>query len=253
MSLGSVKPTAFFPVDPEATPTDERKLSLTDRAYALIRKDIVICVLEPGMFFTEAELSERLKMSKTPIREALLRLQVERMVSAIPRRGYEVTPLHVADIQDVFEHRRIIEGACAELAAIRIEPGDIEELRTYADMTAAHYDAIDGSDREAVSRHAHLNNVFHETIARTARNHRLHRTAVQAIRDYDRFFFLEWNAPAAYAPDYVDHHEILMHIVNRDPESAKLAMYKHVDFSRKSLLTGLAATGNASLLNRVRL
>ena len=64
--------------------------SLTERTYQLLRRDILSCVLEPGSEISEADVAERLAVSKTPVREALGRLRVEGFVKTFPRRGYQI-------------------------------------------------------------------------------------------------------------------------------------------------------------------
>ncbi|QQA44995.1 GntR family transcriptional regulator [Pelagovum pacificum] len=235
----------------EAPERSPKRVSLTDQAYEIIRRRIVLCELEPGHTFTEAELSDQMAMSKTPIREALLRLQVERMVQAIPRRGYTVTPIHVSDINDIFDYRVIIEGACAELAATQASEDDVAKLAALAERSSEEFDSIEGSDIDSVTEQSLLNNVFHESVAIAARNARLHRAAVGAIREYDRFFFLEWSAPSVYPESHSDHREIAARIAARDPQGARRAMISHIENARASLLaavTNATASGAGELL-----
>ena len=90
-------------------PDGGKYLSLTDRAYAHLREEIITCTLRPGTDIGEHELAARLSMSKTPVREALARLTLERLVEAFPRRGYRVTPVTFKDINDIFTVRKALE------------------------------------------------------------------------------------------------------------------------------------------------
>ncbi|WP_232829364.1 GntR family transcriptional regulator [Tropicimonas sp. IMCC34043] len=244
---GNPGASRFFHLDSTEDCAPRKPESLTDQAYAAIRQRIVTCKLLPGTTFIEADLSEQLGMSKTPVREALLRLQVEGLVQAIPRRGYTVRPIHVADINDAFDFRLVIEGASAERAATRATDAEIAALRELAEFSSSEHDAIPGDDFEAVSRQGLINNVFHESVAIAARSHRLHLALVQAIREYDRLFYLEWSAPAGYPRDHKDHREVVRVLALREPALAREAMTAHIEGARGSLLSALASSSNPLL------
>ena len=70
--------------------------SLTERTYQVLRRDILTCAIEPGSEISEADIADRLSISKTPVREALGRLRVEGFVKTFPRRGYQIVPLTIA-------------------------------------------------------------------------------------------------------------------------------------------------------------
>lgn len=213
--------------------------SLTDQAYGRIRNRIVTCSLEPGRAFIEADLAQELEMSKTPVREALLRLQMEGLVQAIPRRGYMVTPIHLADIDDLFRFRSLIEGECAALAAEVAGEEDLAEMRALAERSDGLDSARAGQNPDQVEHLILLNNAFHESVAAASGNSRLHRTAVQVIREFDRFYFLEASTAAFYAPDVVDHSEIAARIAARDGEGARQAIVSHIVALRGVLIAAL--------------
>jgi DNA-binding GntR family transcriptional regulator len=211
----------------------EAALSLTERAYLLIRRDILTCTLEPGGEVAEGELAERLQMSKTPVREALARLQFEGLVKAIPRRGYQIAPIKVADINEIFDVRIIIEAGAIELAIGFITELEIAALERLADKTSG----------EAFSRdlsYSHqINWEFHEAIALASRNSRLHRFAVQQLGELERFFFLEAQATVAYPAQYADHKHIVQQIKKRDTAAARSAIVEHIEGTRAVLLSTL--------------
>ncbi len=98
----------------------------SDRAYAMLRDDIVEWRLMPGTLLAEVEQSERLGVSRTPLREALGRLTAEGLTTAAGGRGVVVTGISLEDIDELFELRETLEGRAAALAA---ERGDPEEFR----------------------------------------------------------------------------------------------------------------------------
>lgn len=235
--------TPVFSGDRTGFEDTARSPSLTVQAYEAIRQRILTCQMPPGLSFTESDLSVEMQMSKTPIREALLRLQVEGLVETIPRRGYVVAALHVVDINEIFDFRVMIEGTCAEVAAERATSADLARLHDLAALSSAAYDDIVDPDLPTLQEQARLNNAFHEAVAIATGNFRLHRSSVQIIREYERFFFLEWLSELRYPPDHKDHAEISRLIALRNPAAARRAMTDHVEGARTTLLA--AVTGNA--------
>jgi DNA-binding GntR family transcriptional regulator len=226
-----------FPWRQDVAQAPEKPLTLTDRAYEMIRDQIVSRQLEPGAVFTEADLARTLGMSKTPVREALLRLQVEEFVQAIPRRGHVVAPIQISEIRDIFAFRSIIEGEAAALAARHARVEFIDEL---ADLIEADQSG-DGTNPDP-ARIAHMilvDNAFHETVALAAGNRRLHRTAVQLIREFERFYYFEARLPEFYDTDFVGHQAVLDAIRTGDPETARTAMDAHIESSRRVLLKAI--------------
>jgi DNA-binding GntR family transcriptional regulator len=106
--------------------------SLTDRAYAEIEEMIVTLRLAPGSAISESELSGRLGIGRTPIREALQRLARERLVAIFPRRGIFVTDINVTSQLRLLEVRREIERLIARSAARRATPGERERFSALA-------------------------------------------------------------------------------------------------------------------------
>lgn len=211
----------------------EERMSLTDRAYALIRQDIIRCVLPPGAEFTEFDLAARLDMSKTPVREALARLQFEGLVRAFPRRGYKIEPIRVSDINDIFDARIVLEVGAIGLAVHQITEAELDELERLAQASSdMNYSAdFDHSQR--------VNNAFHESIALASRNVRLQRMVGQTITEFERFFFLEAQSDAPYPDGHVSHEDIVAILRQRDASRAREAIGDHIDSMRQILIDSL--------------
>ena len=105
-----------------------RSVRASDRAYAALRDDIVEWRLLPGTLLAEVEQSERLGVSRTPLREALGRLTAEGLTTAAGGRGVVVTGISLEDIDELFELRETLEGRAAELAAERGNPDEFAQL-----------------------------------------------------------------------------------------------------------------------------
>lgn len=115
--------------EPEVRPP----LSLADEAYARTEALIVTLALKPGEVFSEAALSHRLGIGRTPVREALQRLAADRLVAALPRRGMVVTEINTGEHLALLETRRVLERLVASSATRRALPEQREALRACAD------------------------------------------------------------------------------------------------------------------------
>jgi DNA-binding GntR family transcriptional regulator len=105
-----------FLLEPHVTSDDSRTPSLADEAYEALRERIVDCRLAPGSRVTERQLAADLGFGLTPVRQALARLDSEDLVRTLPRRGYQITPLTIESVNDLFQVWRILGPAIAELA-----------------------------------------------------------------------------------------------------------------------------------------
>ncbi len=209
------------------------KSTLTDQAYERIRKEILVCTLKPGDEFTELDIAKRYAMSKTPVREALMKLQFDGLVRAYPRRGYMVEPVKVSDINDIFDMRLVIEGGAVELAVQRMADIELAELSAIATSISDEVYAIDPDRSHSV------NNRFHECIAKISKNDRLHRSIVQLLRELERFFYIEAQASTEYPDQYASHADIVGAMARGDIATARSAMHDHIEGTRNILVAAL--------------
>src|SRR5215469_17615580 len=155
-----------------------------DTAYAELKRRIIHCELAPGERITEAQLASDTGIGKTPIREALTRLIQEGLVGSIPGHGYEVTPITLGDVHDLFSFRRIVESAAAQLAAGHLVATDLRRL----DALCADQDVVD--DAESEERYLRANYAFHATIADASGNRRLASTVRHVLDESERLLHL---------------------------------------------------------------
>jgi DNA-binding GntR family transcriptional regulator len=148
------------PIPPDAT--------LADRAYFELRDRIVTLQLPPGALIRDEHLMEELEMSRTPIREALLRLSLQGLVEVVPRRGAFVRDVNAGDVGAIYELRRELETAAAGWAAARRSPRDFDEI----DALISDLRNLGGaSDREDDARaHITLDQRAHFLIYRLSGN-----------------------------------------------------------------------------------
>lgn len=107
-------------------------VSAADRIIEALKRDLITGVLEPGTLIIEAQVGARFGVSKTPAREALLRLAEIGLIEVMPGRGYVVTKLSWQQIKDLFELRLHFECTAVELAAQRASPAETADLKRLA-------------------------------------------------------------------------------------------------------------------------
>lgn len=215
--------------------------SLTERTYQLLRRDILSCVLEPGSEISEADVAERLAVSKTPVREALGRLRVEGFVKTFPRRGYQIVPLTIADMDELFDVRSIVEGGCGELAAERISADELNRLDELADAS------YDRSTNANLDKFISANRDFHLAIARATGNTRLWELVFKQLDELERFFYIGARKRDINTEVHTDHHRIVEVLRRRDPIAARRIMIEHNEVTRRGLFD-VIATGSRERL-----
>ncbi|MEW6512135.1 MAG: GntR family transcriptional regulator [Bacteroidota bacterium] len=111
--------------------TGDRR-SLADAAYVRLEEMIVTLALRPGSVFSEGELSRKIGIGRTPLREALQRLQVQRLVTTLPRRGVAISEINIVDYLSLLEARRVLDRLIATKAARRASPEQRDRLKELA-------------------------------------------------------------------------------------------------------------------------
>ncbi len=200
--------------------------------YKYIKKEIISCGLSPGQLINEAELADKLSVSKTPIREALSQLQQDWLVELIPHKGYFVTTLTLRDTQEIFEMRYILERYAIIQAVDRVTDEDIRRLESYIEI-----DFTPG-DCESIYRYIQANMDFHIEIAKISRNSRLVRHLASVLDDAQRLQFLDLESgegPWAWQRD----HSLMVEALRRhDKQAAIKAVEDSLNELRIRLLSG---------------
>lgn len=174
-------------------------------------------------------------MSKTPVREALAKLRSEGFVETFPRRGYRITPMTLADMNELFDVRIILEGGTGALAAQQITDAELSELERLADASYSQ-------DENATLEHfINANRQFHSAIARAARRQRLTALVTRNLDDLERFFYLGARARDVNPETRSDHHRIVETLRTRDPEAARRILVEHNEVTRSGLISTITS------------
>lgn len=199
-------------------------------AADLIRQAIVDGRVAPGHRLKEEELAQQLGISRTPVREALLVLQAEGLVEATPNRGATVKAYDVADLEDMYGLRALLEGHAAGLAASRVSEEQLEELRA----SCARFEALlDGGDVQALVLE---NAVFHETILVAASSERLTSMIHQVVAMPLVYRSYVWYSAAQASASYHYHLQLVKALERGDAQRAELVMREHVYEARDVLV-----------------
>lgn len=210
--------------------------SLTEEVYGRLRAEILSCELAPGRELSESELAERFSVSKTPVREALATLRSEGFVRTFPRRGYQVVPITFGDMNELFELRIILESGAAELACERITEGELDELKTLADVV------YDRAEQPSLKRFIKANRDFHTAIAKASRNERLFQQIARTIDKLERFFYLGARLRDVSGETRSDHHEIVAVLKSRNRAAAREVVARHNEVTRLGLIRQIASS-----------
>ena len=155
------------------SPQPQVSASLVDAAHALIRQRILDNIWPPGHQALEQEVALALGMSRTPVREALVRLQAEGLVTVVPRHGMRVLPVSPTDMREIYEILTALECMAAEILARR-RPSDAE-LLPLVQATDAMDEALAVDDLEAWAR---ADEQFHRQLLELAGNRQLQATVM---------------------------------------------------------------------------
>lgn len=196
---------------------------LKDLVYLELKHKILTGEIVSQTRLMEIDLSEKMNVSRTPIREAIKRLADDGLVKVEPRRGAYVANISIKDMLDVFEVREDMEGFVAKLAAQRITEEEKEELK----LIAAEYErAIDkASDKEEIIE---LDEKFHNFIVKCSGNETLSELVSYVQELSLRFRYLYYEDFTHYKSTAEQHHRIMEAINSGSADEARREADEHV-------------------------
>jgi DNA-binding GntR family transcriptional regulator len=191
-------------------------------AYSQLRHMIVEREWSPGVVMTESELARQLDVSRTPVREALLRLAGEGYISPAAGRGYQVIELSDRDVVNVYRVRAVLEGLAAHEAATVINRSTLGELEDL--FEAMEQARADGDNRTL----AELNSQFHHAITRASGNTYLEATLSNIYDVFERFRPVALIQPGRRDHAAHEHGEIIAALRAKDGDAAREIAERHV-------------------------
>lgn len=206
---------------------------LREVIFETLRNAIITGELKPGERLMEVQLAEKMGVSRTPVREAIRKLELEGLVEMLPRKGAHVADLSIKDIMDVLEVRASLDGLATALAAERIKPEQVKELKHVQTQFLQYVEKqnLQGTIKKDVE--------FHDIIYRCSGNEKLIQIANNLREQVYRFRVI-------YLKDYIspkeivkEHAEILEAVTERDMEKARRIAEEHIKNQEKAFLKAL--------------
>ncbi|WP_373893729.1 GntR family transcriptional regulator [Virgibacillus sp. CBA3643] len=194
---------------------------LPQRAYHIIRTAIRNLKLAPGKTFLERETAELLGMSRTPIREALVRLQTEGMITLVPRRGFIINPIKKDDLKEIYEITESLDGLAVELATNEITKDELQHLK---ELIAQQKESL---SKNNLYNWSLLDDQFHADIIKYANNTRLTNVIdIHSDQLYRARLYTINNRPTPHR-SVTEHQAIIACMEAQNPEAARLGMHSH--------------------------
>lgn len=205
-----------------------------EQAYYHLRDKIISQEFAPGSVLDKKELLALLGVGKTPLREALQRLALERLIVVAPQKGTFVTDLSIVQLKQAFDARLLVERHAARVAALRLTERDLDVLK---ELVAASAQLNGRTDRD---KSVALDQRFHKTITKASENEYL----VQFLDTLLPVTMRLWHYSTTHAPDPTavmrrlrdGHQAIVDALALRDPDAAETAVSRHISrFQNESL------------------
>lgn len=197
-------------------------LSLGNQAYQELKRIILGRRIPPGENLNEGELARALGISRTPVREAINRLEREGLVEIIPQRGAFVVQLSSKDVWELFLIRENLEGLAAYLAAERMNEKNLAKLESCIQGFAEPF------SKEDIKRYSREDFRFHQTIVSLSEARRLIKL-VSSLHDHIRMFRLTTvGLSGRMKNSLAEHGEIIESFRKKDPEECERKMRRHI-------------------------
>ena len=205
--------------------------SMSERAYASLKQDILQCRLRPGEVIMDGWLAEQYGMSRTPIREAMNALRREGLVVVIPRRGTFVKAVDIGELQDTYRMRAILEPEAAVLASQRATPDELDALAELSDST------VRAEDGPAARNEA--NRLFHVRIAELARIPLMIQSINSLHEEIERFLNLQGALGNPYTA--TNHHRLVDVLRTESADEIRAVVLSGIEKARTHMIETLLA------------
>ena len=208
-------------------------LPLRDVVFNTLRQAILRGELKPGERLMEIQLANKLGVSRTPIREAIRKLELEGLVLMIPRKGAEVAEITEKSLRDVLEVRRALEELSVQLACEKITKEEIRELERVA---KEFQQVVKSSD---ITEIAEVDVRFHDIIYTATDNQKLIQL-LNTLREQMYRYRVEYLKDAKARRTLITEHEAIYRAVKaRDEEAALMEVKKHIANQQKAIIRSL--------------
>lgn len=194
---------------------------LPQRAYVIIQKAIRNLQLQPNEAFLEREIIEMLEMGRTPVREALIRLEIERWIRLIPRKGFSVEPIIKENIEQICQIAEALDGVAAELATLNVDEEHLEILDSLIESQEKYL------NENNLKAYLDVDNQFHNLIVEYSQNERLKNIMDSHTDQLYRARLFTINERKLPIRSIKEHRAIVAAMRAQDSKAAQLLMHSH--------------------------
>jgi DNA-binding GntR family transcriptional regulator len=204
-----------------------------------LREAIMIGTLRPGERLMEIQLAEEMGVSRTPVREAIRKLELEGFVVMVPRKGAYVADISIKDINEVFEIRTALDGLAAGLAAERITEEELEQVER---LLVEIGESIEQGD---IERAVEVDTQFHDILYKASRNDRLVGIIGNLRELFHRFRSISMGHPGRLKETIDEHKRLVEAISQRNVELSQAVAREHMENAEGTLLGSIATSREA--------
>jgi len=199
--------------------------------YESLKESILNGSLKPGEKLMESRIAEDLGVSRTPVREAIRKLEKEKYVKMIPRKGAYVEDLTMEDILEVLEIRIVLEGLASKLAARNIS----DEMK---DRIQKNIESFDNASSELDRKELiSLDEKFHHIIYQSSGNKKLNEIVRELQDQFQRFRLSYFNELSSYMKLANSHNKLYQAIIDGDEEAAEKYAKEHIEEIRDNIIS----------------
>ena len=213
-----------------------KSTSLADQVFDRLENDIIQGVYQKGEILTELKLVEQLGVSRTPIREALRRLEQERLIEDAGK-GSRVLGITEDDLLDIMTIRERIEGVAAYYAALNLTPENLKELTHLVDLQEFYFEKHDAE------RLRQVDDQFHDAICYMSKRNVIIDTVVPLMRKTRRYRRIAMDDWKRVPNTKREHYEIFKAIASGDAKLAEELTAKHITNAKIHMLEGMKNNG----------
>lgn len=206
------------------------KGQIRDSVFSILRNAILDKKLEPGQRLVERNIAEQMGISRTPVREAINKLVLERLVTHVPRKGVVVSGFTKADIVEILAIRTSLEALICSIASPKIKPREIKRLESLAKQIS------DEHRKGNLKKSNQLNDKFHEIIYKAAESPRVYNF-LNTLHEYiTKFTQIAYSKPGRDQEVWVEHCAIIEALNSHDSMEAEVVAKRHAENSSKAFL-----------------
>ncbi len=200
-------------------------MTIKKSTYQSLRNRIITSSLSPGQRLYEKELMQAYQIGRTPLREIFLQLQEEGLIEIIPQVGTQVATIEIMEIRDVIEVRRWLELLVGQLAADKITPGQIVQLKTII----REVEALDRQNKATIDTLNHFDTQFHTILYQATQNKTLQEMLPKLLIKITRFWYYIGFQLTEFLHHFDDLKEVIVALENRDAARVQKALNVHLD------------------------